>query len=73
MNILLFGVSNVGKSVTGELLASRLNYQFYDLDEAVKNELGITLETFVSSGTLQERDLIRWSIINSLVLTPPNI
>lgn len=70
MNILLFGVSNVGKSVTGELLASRLNYQFYDLDEAVKNELGITLETFVSSGTLQERDLIRCSIINSLVLTP---
>lgn len=70
MNILLFGVSNVGKSVTGELLASRLDYEFYDLDEEVKNELGITLETFVSSGTLLERDLIRCSIINSLVSIP---
>ncbi|MDO4331370.1 MAG: shikimate kinase [Eubacteriales bacterium] len=70
MNILLFGVSNVGKSVTGELLASRLNYQFYDLDEEVKNKLGITLETFVSSGTLLERDLIRCSIINSLISIP---
>ena len=67
MNILLFGVSNVGKSVTGELLASRLQYEFYDLDEEVKNKLGITLEKFVSSGTLLERDLIRCSIINSLV------
>lgn len=67
MNILLFGVSNVGKSLTGELLASRLKYDFYDLDEEVKKELGITLEKFVSSGTLLERDLLRCDIINSLV------
>lgn len=70
MNILLFGISNVGKSVTGELLASRLNYEFYDLDEEVKNKLGITLEKFVSSGTLLERDLIRCSILNSIVSIP---
>ncbi len=36
MNILLFGVSNVGKSVTGKLLAQRLEYDFYDLDDEVK-------------------------------------
>ncbi len=30
MTILLFGVSNVGKSITGELLAHRLGYDFYD-------------------------------------------
>lgn len=70
MNILLFGVSNVGKSVTGKLLASRLDYEFYDLDEEVKNKLGITLEKFVSSGTLLERDLLRCSIINSIVSAP---
>ena len=33
MNILLFGVSNVGKSVAGKLLAEHLNYAFYDLNE----------------------------------------
>ncbi|MFV0341973.1 MAG: shikimate kinase, partial [Anaerocolumna sp.] len=36
MKILLFGVSNVGKSITGELLAHRLGYDFYDLDEEIK-------------------------------------
>lgn len=70
MNILLFGVSNVGKSVTGGLLASRLNYKFYDLDDEVKKKLGCTLEQFVSSGTLMERDLVRCSMIASLVLIP---
>lgn len=36
MTILLFGISNVGKSITGELLAKQLGYHFYDLDEEVK-------------------------------------
>ena len=36
MTILLFGTSNVGESVTGKLLAARLNYNFHDLDEEVK-------------------------------------
>lgn len=59
MTILLFGVSNVGKTETGKLLAKTLNYEFYDLDEEVKKHLNITLEEFVSSGSLQERDQIR--------------
>ena len=42
MNILLFGVSNVGKSVSGKLLASHLNYVFYDLDEEVKKDQNMT-------------------------------
>ena len=70
MNILLFGVSNVSKTVTDELLASRLKCDFYDLDEEVTNKLGMTLEKFVSSGTLAERDLVRCGIINSLVSIP---
>jgi len=40
MVILLFGVSNVGKSVTGELLAGKLDYRFVDLDtEIIKDFL----------------------------------
>lgn len=70
MNILLFGVSNVGKSVTGRLLASRLKYEFYDLDDEIKKKLEITLEKFVSTGTLLERDFLRCDIINSLVSIP---
>ena len=35
MNMFLFGVSNVSKTVTGELIASRLKCDFYDLDEEV--------------------------------------
>ena len=34
--ILLFGVSNVGKTTTGRLLADQLNAKFYDLDEEIK-------------------------------------
>lgn len=41
MKILLFGVSNIGKSTLGELLAKKLEYDFYDLDEEVKRECNI--------------------------------
>ena len=67
MTILLFGISNVGKTVAGKILADRLKYDFYDLDEEVKKHLNITLEEFVTSGTLYERDQIRCKLINSLV------
>ncbi|MEG0806645.1 MAG: shikimate kinase [Lachnospiraceae bacterium] len=67
MKILLFGVSNVGKSVTGELLAKKLNYDFYDLDDEVKKHLKITLEEFVSTGSLIQRDQIRCNLIQSLI------
>lgn len=39
MVILLFGVSNVGKTVTGEILARKLNYIFFDLDEETKKKI----------------------------------
>ena len=38
MKIILFGVSNVGKTTMGTRLAERLGYSFYDLDEEVKKE-----------------------------------
>lgn len=67
MTILLFGVSNVGKTTVGELLAKQLGYVFYDLDEEVKHRQNITLEEFVSKGTLWERDMIRCGILLSLL------
>lgn len=67
MIILLFGVSNVGKTTTGELLAQRLGYDFYDLDEEIKKHCNTTLEDFVSTGTLRERDELRCKLINSIV------
>ena len=48
MIILLFGVSNVGKTVSGEKLAEKLNYSFFDLDEEIKKRLKTTLEKFMS-------------------------
>lgn len=67
MIILLFGVSNVGKSVTGQLLAEHLEYHFYDLDEEVKKQLNTSLEKFVTTGTLLSRDRVRCDLIISLL------
>lgn len=72
MNILLFGISNVGKSVSGKLLADYLGYKFLDLDDETKKDQNTTLEIFVSTGTLQERDALRCHILNSLVAKPGN-
>ena len=62
MKILLFGTSNVGKTTIGKLLAERLGYAFYDLDEEVKSRFGMTLEEFVHTGDLRWRDQKRGSI-----------
>ena len=72
MNILLFGVSNVGKSISGRLLAVHLSYTFYDLDDEVKKDQHTTLEKFVSTGTLLERDAVRCRILNHLVCKAEN-
>lgn len=66
MNILLFGVSNVGKTTIGKLLAEKLRYTFYDLDEIIKERYNTTLEEFVQTGTIEERDRIRGQIIREL-------
>ena len=67
MTILLFGVSNVGKSTVGELLAHKLNFDFYDLDDEIKKKFNVSLEQFVSTGSLQERDKKRCRHLRTLV------
>ena len=67
MNILLFGVPNVGKTTTGKLLADRLGYDFHDIDEEIKQRYNITIEEFVGIGTIEERDEQRGRILCELV------
>lgn len=67
MNILLFGISNVGKTTIGGILARKLEYTFFDIDEEVKNRYHTTLEHFVNTVWPYERDKIRGEIIGSIL------
>ena len=62
-NVLLFGVSCVGKTTLGALLAQSLGYEFFDLDEETKKYYSMTLEEFVHTGTLRERDIMRGHLL----------
>lgn len=44
--VLLVGVTNVGKTTTGRILADKLGYDFFDLDQEVKNCYRVTLDEF---------------------------
>lgn len=46
MKILLFGISNIGKTSIGKLLAQKLKYNFFDLDDEIKAVYHTTLENF---------------------------
>lgn len=63
MKILLFGVSNVGKTTIGKLLSGRIGFDYFDLDDEVKSRLGMTLEQFVNTADLRWRDQKRGNII----------
>lgn len=67
MKILLFGVSNVGKSTVGRLLAERLGFGFADLDEEIKKDLEMSLEEFVHTANLRWRDQKRGCIIKMVL------
>lgn len=67
MKILIFGISNVGKTTTGEILANKLGYNFYDLDDEVKKSLGVSLEEFTNTGDLYWRDEQRGNVIKEIL------
>jgi len=65
---MLFGVTNVGKTVTGEKLAKKLNYLFLDMDEEIKKRFHTTLEKFIQENPFpHERDQIKGKLLKSLL------
>jgi len=66
---MLFGVSNVGKTVTGEMLAEKLNYSFFDMAEEIKKRLRTTLEKFMKDYPFaDERFKLKGKILKDLVM-----
>ena len=66
--VLLFGISNVGKTTTGRLLANQLNARFYDLDEEVKASYGMTLEMFTEEyNDHRERAYRKGTLLEQLI------
>lgn len=73
MKILLFGVSNVGKTIAGRELARQLEYDFIDLDEEIRRRKGVTNAEFVAQGTIQDRDKYRGEVLTELTSSPKDL
>ncbi len=68
MVIMLFGVSNVGKTTTGVKLAEKLNYMFIDLDEEIKRRFQMSLEEFMQENPYTfERSKVKGKILKDLI------
>lgn len=68
MNIMLFGLSNVGKTAAGRILAEKLGYIFYDLDEEVRKKYNMTQLEFIDTFWLRnERDRLRGQLIGEIL------
>ncbi|MDQ2088067.1 shikimate kinase [Herbivorax sp. ANBcel31] len=68
MVIMLFGISNVGKTVTGEKLAQKLKYSFFDLDDEIRKRFQMTLEDFMKEYPWpDERFKIKGEILKNLL------
>ena len=68
MNIMLFGISNVGKTTIGRIVADKLGYDFYDLDEEIKKRYQMTLLEFVDTyWWLNTRDEMRGELIGEVL------
>ncbi len=74
MIILLFGISNVGKTTVGKLLAERLNYQFYDMDEEIRKYYHTNNIGFINRyKNLENRDQRRAKLLKRLLKNKDHI
>lgn len=68
MNIMLFGISNVGKTTIGRILADKLGCDFYDLDEEIRKKYEMTQQEFVDTYWWRDtRDKIRGEQIGEIL------
>lgn len=68
--ILLLGYMGVGKSVTGKILAKQLELPFYDLDELIEINLGLSVSTiFATKGEIYFRK-IEHNLLNEMMEKP---
>lgn len=68
MIILLFGISNVGKTTIGKSLAKKLDYQFYDMDEEIRKYYHTTNVGFINRyKNLEDRDQRRAKLLKRLL------
>jgi len=66
--IMLFGITNVGKTVTGKKLAKELNYTLLDLDEEIKKRFKTTLEKFMQDYPYPlERAKVKGKVLKDLL------
>ena len=74
MNILIFGVSNVGKTTIGKKIAEKLQYEFVDIDDEIKKFYGYrSISDFIRSNSYQfERDQKRGYMIELQIQQPGN-
>ena len=74
MNILIFGISNVGKTTIGKKIAEKLQYEFVDIDDEIKKYYGYqSILEFVCSNPYQVyRDQKRGYMIELQIRQPGN-
>jgi len=67
MKISLVGYMGSGKSVVGKALATKLNLEFFDLDQQIQDSAGMTIpELFKQYGEIKFRKLERELLLQTL-------
>lgn len=68
MIVLIFGVTNVGKSVTGKLLSEKLGYMFCDLDLEIMKYFNFPLDEFQAEYPISyERGIQKRIVLDYLI------
>ena len=68
MVVLIFGITNVGKTVPGEILAKKLGSPFFDLDDEIRKTFHMTLEEFMKQNPWpHERYIVKGKVLRSII------
>ena len=73
VEILIFGMGNIGKSTVGELLAKKIDYDFIDMDVKIKEKYGTLLGFQDEYNDQYERDELRAEMISSWIQEKENV